>query len=169
MAMVREKWSISSLAVEFDMDRRTVGRKLSQAGVTPCDRDGRKQMYWMLDAAPALIPPRTLSPDEEEQYILEQEKARLTHHQANKAAMEEERLRGDLHKAEDVKAVMADMIAATRARLLNLPPKAAPLCLGRDLAEIEATLSDLIRDTLLDLSELKAEVVIGSEDADAGE
>jgi hypothetical protein len=41
--------------------------------------------------------------------------------------------------------------------------------LGRDLAEIEATLSDLIRDTLLDLSELKAEVVIGSEDADAGE
>jgi hypothetical protein len=64
MAMSRQSWSISALATEFRLDRRTVGRRLGN--VAPCGHGPDGSPRWRLaNAAPALLkftqPPRPTS------------------------------------------------------------------------------------------------------------
>jgi len=57
MAMSRTNWSINALATEFQLDRRTVGKRLE--GVVPVDLGPDGSPRWsMADAAPALLNPR---------------------------------------------------------------------------------------------------------------
>ena len=58
-------------------------------------------------------------------YDYEAERARLTHHQANNAALDEAKKRGELIPAEDVAREWADLIGRARAKLLGLPPRLA--------------------------------------------
>ena len=58
-------------------------------------------------------------------YDLDTEKARLTHHQANIAALNEEVARGNLIPADQVEAAWQDMISNARARLLTVPTRMA--------------------------------------------
>ena len=58
-------------------------------------------------------------------YDYEAERARLTHHQANNAALDEAKKRGELIPAEDVAREWTDMISRARAKLLGLPPRLA--------------------------------------------
>lgn len=89
-----------------------------------------------------------------EKYDYETERARLTFHQANKVALEEELLRGSSILATDVEAFQSKMISAFRAKCLSLPTKTAPrLAYIDDLAEIEAELRTAVYDTLTELSE----------------
>jgi hypothetical protein len=54
MAMSRQSWSISALSVEFQIDRRTVGKRLEN--VLPYDLAPDGSPRWRLsDAAPALL------------------------------------------------------------------------------------------------------------------
>lgn len=87
-------------------------------------------------------------------YDYEAERARLTHHQANNAALDEDVKRGALIPAEKVERVWGDMIGAFRARCLSLPTKAAQSVMGAaDLAEAEAILKDLIYEALSELAD----------------
>ncbi|WP_222183026.1 DUF1441 family protein [Geminicoccus harenae] len=55
--MSRTSWSINALATEFQLDRRTVGKRLE--GVVPVDLGPDGSPRWsMVDAAPALLNPR---------------------------------------------------------------------------------------------------------------
>ncbi|HEX2526913.1 MAG TPA: hypothetical protein VHL31_11545 [Geminicoccus sp.] len=57
MAMSRTSWSVSGLATEFNLDRRTVAKRLE--GVIPVDLAPDGSPRWSLsDAAPALLNPR---------------------------------------------------------------------------------------------------------------
>lgn len=88
----------------------------------------------------------------------EAERARLTHHQANKTALEEEVLKGNLLKAELVDRVWGDMISAFRAKMLSLPTKtAATLVNEPDIAVIETILREQVYEALTELSDYEPE------------
>ncbi|WP_036746549.1 hypothetical protein [Paenibacillus sp. UNC451MF] len=63
-------------------------------------------------------------------------------------------MRGDLHRSQDVKYVMNDMLAAFRSRMLALPAKLSPQLLGKNkLPVINSLLTSEIREALKELSE----------------
>lgn len=93
-----------------------------------------------------------------EAYDYESERARLTHHQANNAAIDEQIKRGELIPAEIVKSVWLGMITACRAKLLSAPVKLAPqLAELVDAKEVELLLVDVIREALAEISDYDTE------------
>lgn len=155
MAMIKQKWSVSGLATEFEVDRRTVAARINKANVKPCGKDGRSLLYWMADVAPALIDPVRIDPATMEEIDYQIEKARLTKHQADKAEMESATIKGDLLKREHVSKVASDLVAATRSKLLNMPQKLAAQCVGKDRNAIQENIAKSVHDALLDISELR--------------
>lgn len=85
-------------------------------------------------------------------YDLVSERARLAHHQANIAALDEETKRKTLIPAEQVRAKWQDMLASFRARLLSLPTRIAASCVGLDESAIEKAARDLVHQSLDELS-----------------
>ena len=79
---------------------------------------------------------------------LEQERAikvRVERHQAEiKLAL----MRGEIHKAEDVEQVMVDMLTSFRTRLLNIPPKLAPILAEK---KNKAVIQEIINDELIEV------------------
>jgi len=81
---------------------------------------------------------------------------RALHEKAKRemAEMELSVMRGDLHRSQDVKYVMNDMIAAFRSRMLALPAKLSPQLLGKNkLPVINNLLMTDICEALKELSE----------------
>lgn len=93
-----------------------------------------------------------LSPADGDTYDLTQERARLAHHQANKAALEAEAFSGKLVPIESVADVVGEEYANVRAKLLAIPTKAAPQIVGLSTIATKARLDDLVREVLEELS-----------------
>ncbi|MEM8493229.1 MAG: hypothetical protein AAF756_20620 [Pseudomonadota bacterium] len=82
----------------------------------------------------------------------EQERARLAHHKANIAALEEQQLAGSLIEIAEVADAVGKEYAAVRARLLALPSRVAPLVSAvNDTAEVRGVLDDSVREALEEL------------------
>ncbi len=60
-------------------------------------------------------------------YNYEAERARLTHEQANKVALEVAELRGELVRSSEVGPYWSDMVASMRGKLVSLPSKLSAL------------------------------------------
>ena len=80
------------------------------------------------------------------------ERARLTHHQANIAALDERARSGELVSREEVLQDWASMIAAAKAKLLSMPAKLSTIIASLDdpyeiqahmEAEVHGSLSEL--------------------------
>ena len=83
-----------------------------------------------------------------------EERARLTHHQANIAELDEQVQRGDLIPADVVERVWSDMVASFRAKVLSIPTKAAHQFISlTSISEIQDALKEHHNDALLELSE----------------
>lgn len=88
-----------------------------------------------------------------EVYDYDAERARLTYHQANTAALEEARKRKELILSDEVKAHWENMAANTRAKLLNLPGRlATALNEQSTVQERERVARELIYEALNELS-----------------
>ena len=91
-------------------------------------------------------------PEGEHDY--ETERARLTHHQANKTALEEQVLAGNLLTAEEVESVWSAMIGAFRARMLSVPGRAAQSVIATaDISEAEQIIRTLVYEALSELAD----------------
>lgn len=88
----------------------------------------------------------------EDGFDLVAERARLAHHQANIAALDEDVKRKTLIPAERVKEKWQDMKAAARARLLALPTRLAASCVGLEETDIERTARVIVNQALDELS-----------------
>ncbi|MBM7592267.1 hypothetical protein [Brevibacillus fulvus] len=67
-------------------------------------------------------------------------------------------MKGELHRSEDVRFVMNDMIAAFRSKMLNIPAKIAPQLVGKKKhSDIQHMLAREVRDALAELSEYDPE------------
>lgn len=82
------------------------------------------------------------------------EEALWTRARRQKTELELQIMRGDLHRSEDVKRVMNDMIGAFRARILSIPSKFAPQLVGKtEIPPIKAILKNAVFETLEELAE----------------
>jgi terminase small subunit / prophage DNA-packing protein len=80
------------------------------------------------------------------------ERARLTHHQANIASLEEREREGELVKYSDVVAEVSDAVANTRAKLLAIPTKISTVIVGMDrLSDVEDVLETAVLEALEEL------------------
>lgn len=70
-----------------------------------------------------------------------------------KTEMELQRMRGQLHDADDVRALMGDMILSAKSKLLSLPKRVSPILEGENTKKIEQILSKEITDTLMALKD----------------
>jgi len=150
MAMTAEMWSISGLAVELDMDRRTVAKRLE--GVEPAGRRGRAKLFRMADAARACFAPTGSGGDDLD---LTQESARLKKAQADKTELEVEIFKGNLLESEDVAEVWADRVLSARSLLLTIPPRLAmqmKAMADEPLPAIEDTIAESIHAALCGLA-----------------
>lgn len=83
---------------------------------------------------------------------LNEERARLAHHQANKTALEGAVLKGELVRTLDVLEVWQGMIGSARARFLALPRKLAAIVIHAETAsEAEKALQAEIHQGLEEL------------------
>ncbi len=132
------KQSISELSHLTGFDRRRIRAAL-------CDLPASKGakgalLYESTEALPQLY----LSRGGADSFDLTAERARLAHHQANKAALEAEQLAGSLIEIEAVASVVGEEYSNVRSRLLAISTRAAPQVIGLSIAAVKAVLDDMI-------------------------
>jgi phage terminase Nu1 subunit (DNA packaging protein) len=140
------KQSISELSHLTGMDRRRIRGLL-------CDlpsETGPKGalLYESAEALPLLY----LQPGDGDTFDLTDERARLAHHQANRAALEAEQLAGSLIEIEAVASVVGEEYSNVRSRLLAISTRAAPQVIGLSIVEVKALLDDMVFEALDELS-----------------
>ena len=101
-------------------------------------------------------------------YNYEKERARLTYEQADKAALENAQMRGNLIAAEVLGQTLVESYANIRAHLLAAPSNHAPFLFDADTVdELRNRLAGVVQDLLLELAvdQLSADAVARIEDA----
>lgn len=85
-------------------------------------------------------------------YDYDAERSRLTHHQANIAALDEEVKRGRLIPVEEVRQYWQGLLASARARLIGLPVRLASSCSGRGSTELETEARRIVYESMDELA-----------------
>ena len=140
------KQSITELSALTGMDRRRIRKALADL---PADKGKKGALLYESTAA---LPLLYLAPGDGDTYDLTQERARLAHHQANKADLECEQLRGNLIEIEVMADHVGEEYSNVRAKLLAIPHKAAPLLQGLSTVAMRSHLEDFIREALEELT-----------------
>lgn len=95
----------------------------------------------------------------EEELDKTREEALWTRARRKKAELELQIMRGEVHRSEDVEAVMNDMLASFRAQMLVIPGKVAPQLVAMTDAEvIKNTVKSYIYEALQELSDYDPDV-----------
>lgn len=82
------------------------------------------------------------------------EEAMWTRARRQKTELELQIMRGDLHRSEDVRRVMNDMLGAFRARILSIPSKFSPQLVGlTEIPPIKMVLKQAVHEALEELSD----------------
>ena len=137
------KQSISDLGLLTGFDSRRIGQALCDL---PHDKGPKNaKLYNSKDALPLLYSAGDKLDGAEE-------RARLTHHQANIAELDEDQKRGVLVERDDVVIEVSEAVANMRAKLLNLPHKVAAVIVAvDDLHEVKAVLESAVHEALSEL------------------
>ena len=138
--------SISELAHLTGMDRRRIRALL-------CDMPSEKGSKGaLMFESVAALPLLYLQPGDGDTFDLTDERARLAHHQANRAALEAEQLAGSLIEIEAVADVVGQEYLNVRSKLLAIPSRAAPQLIGLSISAANGLLYDLICEALAELT-----------------
>lgn len=158
-----EQITVPSKTLEalFGVKDRTI-RDLADKGIVARDSHG-KYLFWnsakgyitaLKIANAGKVPQKPV--DGEEILDWEEEKAQ---HEKIKRQITEIKLqliKGQVHKAEDVEAVMTDMFTKFRSKMTALPSKLAKKLEGKQRAEIQRILKEEIDNALVELSNYNA-------------
>jgi len=170
MAMTAKTWTVSALAVEFKMDRRTVAARL--AGIKPVETKGKTRKYRLDEAAKALL---GKIPTAEGIISYDEARARKIAAEAEMAEIELQKERGEVLSLDVVNAINDEIYGNFRSRMLAVPAKAAPdIFAAADVKEAKAVLRRHINAALEELSDMMVETYeaddtefASSEDGDA--
>lgn len=146
MSMTRKLWSLSALAVEFDMDRRAVARRIN--GIAPAGEIKGKSAWHLADVAPMLTDAGALDDGQ----TIEEARRRKMAAEARLAEMNVEKTAGRLLDRTDVDAAVTGAFARVRARLLAVPHKCAPLVVGLGAPEASEVIRQAVYEALNELS-----------------
>lgn len=155
MAMTKQLWSLSALAVEFGMDRRAVARRID--GIPPAGKL-RKADAWHLEDVAALLV--ELPAADADGLTIEEAKRRRAVAEAQLAEMQVAREAGRLVEVAAVDEVMIATFSRVRARLLAVPSRVSPLLVGCTPAEAHEVVRKAIWAALQELSETTVEDVM---------
>lgn len=148
--------STSELAEILGLTDRRI-RQLEKAGIIHKLERGKFDLAQAVQQYIAWIKAQAAESDEE--LDLKKEKALLTRANRQKVELELKIMRGELHRSEDVRRVMNDMLGAFRARCLAIPSKAAPRLQGQtDLAVIQDIIKKEVYEALTELADYDPEV-----------
>lgn len=90
----------------------------------------------------------------DEELDLNRERTLLTRANREKVELELQIMRGELHRSDDVKRVMNDMLSAFRARCISIPSKAAPRLISQtEIPVIQDIIKKEVYEALAELSE----------------
>lgn len=153
-----EKWqcTTSELAEILGLSDRRI-RQLEQIGIISKLSRGKFHLPAAVQQYISWL--RSQADETEEKLDFKREKTLLTRANRQKVELELQIMRGELHRSEDVRRVMNDMLGAFRARCLAIPSKAAPRLVAQtDLAIIQDVLKKEVYEALTELSEYDPEV-----------
>lgn len=88
----------------------------------------------------------------EDDLVLEEEKAKHEHIKRQITEIKLQLIKGQVHKAEDVEAVMTDMLAKFKTKIESLPSKLAIQLEGEDKLSIQNILKEELSDALKELA-----------------
>lgn len=158
-----EQITVPSKTLEalFGVKDRTI-RDLADKGIVARDSHG-KYLFWnsakgyitALKIANARKAPQKPVDGEE---ILDWEEEKAQHEKIKRQITEIklQLIKGQVHKAEDVEAVMTDMFTKFRSKMTALPSKLAKKLEGKQRAEIQRILKEEIDNALVELSNYNA-------------
>lgn len=154
-----EQLLVSSKVLEalFGVKDRTI-RDLADKGIIKRDSHG-KYLFW--NSAKSYITAlkvvnagkgNTKTADDKDCLILEEEKAQHEHLKRQITEIKLQLIKGQVHKAEDVEAVMTDMFAKFKSKMTALPSKMAKRLEGKSRIEIQRILKNEIDNALVELA-----------------
>lgn len=153
------------LAEIFQVDPRRI-RQMVQEGKIPRFKNGSYKLIESLQRYHAYLEKR-----EEEKGInsvkkeSESEKLKLDKIKRQKAELEFNLMKNEVHKAEDVKMVYTGMVLAFRSKMLSIPTKLSPRLVGaKDVVDIQNMLAEEINRALQELSDYDASAFVKVED-----
>jgi hypothetical protein len=165
MAMVQKIWSINALAVELEVDRRTLATALK--GIAPDGKLGsgkRQHDAWkLLTALVALGWGQGATGGDGESYaearrIWMNARAKTAEHEAAKAAREAEVAAGTLVPIKPVSEARAMQFKLMANHLMRLPSSLPPLLVGQDAPKMQAILKDAIYEALNQIANCEIKV-----------
>jgi len=144
MAYTAQDWTVSALAVELGIDRRTIGKKVSD--IEPTRIKGTYKYYRMSEVARVVF-------GEGGSGDLNAERTRLAKAQADKTELEVKQLTGELIPAGIISDEWGDIASTIRSKLLSLPIKIARVAIAAEtLKEVEEVTRSEINLVLTELS-----------------
>ena len=155
----------------FGVSDRTV-RDLTDKGIIKRDSHGK---YRLMDSAKGYILVLKAANGakkvavEGEYMDLETEKAMNEHVKREMNELKLALMKGQVHKSEDVEAVMTDMFERFKAKITALPSKLARRLEGKDRRQITRVLKEEIDSALTELSEYSAADFYSDEKIEIGE
>ena len=142
--------SLAKLAEITGLDPRTIKPRISS--LSPIV-SGRSHLYDTTKALPLIYSANYASTASDKVVDYTEERARLTHHQANIASLDEEEKRGSLVRVEEVVDLWASSISNAKTKLLALPNKITHQLLAADDHKAALTIfNDSINEALEELA-----------------
>ena len=149
-------------------------RGLAQEGIFVKASQGRYKLKesmhnYVLNLRVANDAGKTIQSDLEDELDLNTEKAK---HERIKRHMSELKLalmKGEVHKSNDVEAVMMDMLVRFKTKIISLPSKLTPQLVDRDKSYILNALTEELNQVLEELSSYNAADFYGKEYIDVEE
>ena len=135
-------------------DRRI--RQMAEEGIIVRAAKGRYNLVdslknYILSLKLAVVSNDSDNPDGELNF--EEEKALHERVKRHISEMKLQTMKGELHKADDVRHVMTDMLSSFKTRMMNIPAKVAPVLEDRDAGYIKERLTSEVTEALNELKD----------------
>lgn len=150
-----EVWSAAEIAKLFGFSVRRL-QQISKEIPLPQAGHGKFELSSTIQAYITWI--KAKSGEKGTDGAIKDETLMLTRAKRQKAEIELQMMMGDLHKAEDVMAIVGEMVATVRSRLLDLPSKLAPQMIAqKEIELVRGVIQREIYTALQSLSEYNPE------------
>lgn len=156
--MAAQTFPLDTICKLLDLTPQRVNQ-LVREGIVPRAERGRYELVPVVQSYIRYLRDRAVKGDVHgDDYSAH--RTRLIKGRADLIEMEKAQALGELIPAQDVEKAWVDVLTNCRAKLLSIPTKTAPEVFAADsLTEVKATLKTAVNEALLELSNVKVQVI----------